>query len=115
MDPYGHLDGMLLAILGEAPAHGYAVAQALRERSGGAFDLPEGTIYPALHRLERAGLLASEWSSASGRRRRVYRLTARGRRAGRTAKADWRRFSSAVETVLAAAGEAAPPAALGAR
>ena len=50
----------------------------VRERSGGTFDLPEGTIYPALHRLERAGLLASDWAEANGRRRRVYALTGKG-------------------------------------
>jgi PadR family transcriptional regulator, regulatory protein PadR len=101
MDPRGHLDGMLLAIAADGPVHGYAAAQALRERSGGVFDLPEGTIYPALHRLERAGLLQSGWSTASGRRRRVYRLTARGKRAVASARGDWRRFSKAVEAVMA--------------
>ncbi|MGZ4186094.1 MAG: PadR family transcriptional regulator [Solirubrobacteraceae bacterium] len=101
MDPHGHLDGMLLAIAADGPVHGYAAAQALRERSGGVFDLPEGTIYPALHRLERAGLLRSGWSTASGRRRRIYRLTARGERAAASARGDWRRFSAAVEAVLA--------------
>jgi DNA-binding PadR family transcriptional regulator len=92
---------MLLAIAADGPVHGYAAAQALRERSGGVFDPPEGTIYPALHRLERAGLLQSGWSMASGRRRRVYRLTARGRRAVDRARGDWRRFSAAVEAVIA--------------
>lgn len=92
---------MLLAIAADGPVHGYAAAQALRERSGGVFDLPEGTIYPALHRLERAGLLQSGWSTASGRRRRVYRLTAQGRRAVTRARGDWRRFSAAVEAVIA--------------
>jgi DNA-binding PadR family transcriptional regulator len=101
MDPHGHLDGMLLAIAADGPVHGYAAAQALRERSGGVFDLPEGTIYPALHRLERAGLLQSGWSTASGRRRRVYRLTAGGKRAAASARGDWRRFSKAVEAVMA--------------
>jgi PadR family transcriptional regulator, regulatory protein PadR len=101
MDPHGHLDGMLLAIAADGPVHGYAAAQALRERSGGVFDLPEGTIYPALHRLERAGLLQSGWSTASGRRRRVYRLTGRGKRAAASARRDWRRFSKAVEAVMA--------------
>jgi DNA-binding PadR family transcriptional regulator len=100
MEPRGHLDGMLLAILGAGPAHGYAIAQALKERSGGVFDLPEGTIYPALHRLERAGMLRSEWASAGGRRRRVYQLTARGRRSLPGARRDWLRFSTAVEAVM---------------
>lgn len=101
MDPHGHLDGMLLAIAADGPMHGYAAVQALRQRSGGVFDLPEGTVYPALHRLERAGLLQSGWSTASGRRRRVYRLTARGRKAVASARGDWRRFSTAVEAVMA--------------
>jgi DNA-binding PadR family transcriptional regulator len=92
---------MLLAIAADGPLHGYAAAQALRQRSGGVFDLPEGTIYPALHRLERAGLLQSGWSTASGRRRRVYRLTARGKRAVARARGDWHHFSAAVEAVMA--------------
>ena len=101
MDPHGHLDGMLLAILADGPVHGYAVAQALRDRSDAVFDLPEGTIYPALHRLERAGLLQSKWSTTSGRKRRIYQLTARGRRAVAGARHDWRRFATAVEAVMA--------------
>ena len=92
---------MILAILGAGPAHGYAVAQELKERSGGVFDVPEGTIYPALHRLERAGLLASEWATAAGRRRRVYQLTAHGRRSIAGARRDWKRFANAVEAVIA--------------
>ena len=55
----GHLDMIVLAALSSAPAHGYAVIEEIKQRSGGAFDLPEGTIYPALHRLEQAGLLNS--------------------------------------------------------
>jgi DNA-binding PadR family transcriptional regulator len=101
MDPHGHLDGMLLAIAADGPVHGYAAAQALKQRSGGVFDLPEGTVYPALHRLERSGLLESSWSTSSGRKRRVYQLTARGRRAVSRARGDWRRFSAAVEAVMA--------------
>ena len=92
---------MLIAIVGDGPLHGYGVAQALKQRSGGVFDLPEGTIYPALHRLERAGLLASKWSTASGRKRRVYQVTARGRRAVADSRAQWRQFSAAVEAVIA--------------
>ena len=97
----GHLDGMILAVLGSAPAHGYAVIEELKQRSGGVFDLPEGTVYPALHRLEAEGLLASAWADASGRRRRIYRLTRRGRAALGERRTEWRRFSHAVECVLA--------------
>src|SRR5215204_2456287 len=74
----GHLDALILAVVATAPSHGYALIEELKLRSGGSFDLPEGTVYPALHRLERAGLLASSWAEASGRRRRVYRLTPQG-------------------------------------
>jgi DNA-binding PadR family transcriptional regulator len=73
----------------------------LKLRSRGTFSLPEGTVYPALHRLERAGLLASGWSNASGRKRRVYKLTARGRRRLDTSKREWSDFASAVDAVLA--------------
>lgn len=98
----GHLDGLLLAVLAAGPGHGYAIIAALREQSSGAFDLPEGTIYPALHRLERAGLVKSAWSSDSGRRRRVYELTAAGREALGSRRAEWDAFRTAVGAVLGA-------------
>ena len=94
----GHLDLLLLSVLANAPLHGYAVIEELRERGG--FELPEGTIYPALHRLERAGLLESSWSAASGRRRRVYSLTPRGRKDLAARREEWTRFSGAVQAVV---------------
>jgi len=97
----GHLDALILATLSAGPAHGYAIAQALRSRSGGTFDLPEGTLYPALHRLERGGLIDSEWSLEAGRRRRVYHLTRGGERGLEERRRDWQLFASAVEAVLA--------------
>jgi len=97
----GHLDVLVLAALRDAPAHGYVVIQELKRRSEGAFELPEGTVYPVLHRLEAEGLLASVWSVAAGRRRRVYRLTRRGSAALGTRQAEWRQFAAAVEAVLA--------------
>jgi len=96
----GHLDGLLLSALAGEPAHGYALIERLAARSGGELALPEGTVYPALHRLERSGLIASEWSTASGRRRRVYRLTARGRRAAQDARSEWQSFARAVGGVM---------------
>ncbi|MBV8196234.1 MAG: PadR family transcriptional regulator [Candidatus Dormibacteraeota bacterium] len=96
----GHLDTMLLAMIGEEPAHGYRIVERLRERSGGAFSLPEGTVYPALYRLEANGLVASGWANGSGRRRRVYRLTRRGRAALDEGREDWRGFSRAVTATL---------------
>ncbi len=97
----GHLDGLILATLSAGPAHGYAIAQTLRGRSGGELDLAEGTLYPALHRLERAGLVASEWSTELGRRRRTYHLTRSGEGALGERRRDWRLFASAIEAVLA--------------
>ena len=93
----GHLDLLLLAVLAEGPAHGYAVIEALRRRSGGTFDLPEGTVYPALHRLESQGLLESSWSEDTARRKRVYRLTASGRQALVQRQEEWKKFSGAVD------------------
>ena len=72
----GHLDAMLLASLEDGPRHGYAVIEALRDSTGGRLDLPTGTIYPALRRLEQAGLITGSWSVVGGRRRREYQLTA---------------------------------------
>ena len=71
----GHLDGLLLAALEDGPRHGYAVIEILRQSTGGRLDLPTGTIYPALRRLEQAGLITGSWSVVAGRRRRDYRLT----------------------------------------
>jgi PadR family transcriptional regulator, regulatory protein PadR len=96
----GHLDGILLAVLEAGPRHGYAIMEALRTRSGGQLDLPNGTVYPALHRLERAGLIRASWSTAGGRRRRVYELTPAGRRALDTERSAWRDFSTAITALL---------------
>jgi transcriptional regulator len=96
----GHLDLLLLSVLAAGPAHGYAIITALRARSEGTFDLPEGTIYPALHRLEDAGLLASSWADADGRKRRVYTLTSNGATALAAEQTEWKRFASGVHAVL---------------
>ena len=107
----GHLDMIVLAALAAGPAHGYAVIEEIRRKSRQAFDLPEGTIYPALHRLEQAGLLASRWVTAeSGRRRRVYALTRRGERALVGHRAVWQQFSGAIGALLAGSPPARKPA-----
>jgi DNA-binding PadR family transcriptional regulator len=96
----GHLDTLLLASLATGPRHGYAVKEALRAGSGARFDLPTGTIYPALRRLEAAGLARGIWSEAGGRRRRSYELTPAGRqRLGRD-RAAWRDFAAAMTAIL---------------
>jgi PadR family transcriptional regulator, regulatory protein PadR len=97
----GHLDALILAILADGPLHGYAIIESLKRRSEGALELPEGTVYPALHRLEAGGLLSSEWSQGEGRRRRIYQLTRRGRGELGERRTEWRDFARAVEAVLA--------------
>jgi PadR family transcriptional regulator, regulatory protein PadR len=105
----GHLDMIVLAALAGGPAHGYAVIEEIKRKSGQAFDLPEGTVYPALHRLEQAGLLSSRWVTAdSGRRRRVYALTRQGGRALAQRRAVWRQFSDAVGGLLKGAPSGRP-------
>jgi DNA-binding PadR family transcriptional regulator len=97
----GHLDLLILAALEGEPGHGYLIVERIKERSAGVFGLGEGTVYPALHRIERSGLLTSSWSTVEGRRRRVYRLTARGRRELGARRSEWGVFSRAVEAVVA--------------
>ena len=99
----GHLDGLLMAILEHGPCHGYGIIEQLRTRSDDVFDLPEGTVYPALHRLERNGMVTSKEEPVGGRTRRVYRLSHRGRTALANRRRDWSRFAFAVSTVLGAA------------
>jgi transcriptional regulator len=107
----GHLDMIVLAALAPGPAHGYAVIEEIKRRSGEAFTLPEGTVYPALHRLEHAGLLSSRWVTAdSGRRRRVYALTRQGSRALAEQRALWERFAGAIGGLLKGAGPSRNPA-----
>jgi DNA-binding PadR family transcriptional regulator len=98
----GHLDTLLLAALEDGPRHGYAIKEVLRERSGGRFDLPTGTIYPALHRLADAGLIAGDWSVVDGRRRRTYRLTPTGANRLHAERGSWREFAATVTSLLAA-------------
>lgn len=100
----GHLDLLLLASLSAEPLHGYGVLTRLREISDGTFDLPEGTIYPALHRLQRGGHLDSSWEVVNGRRRRVYRLTSRGKRELGGRREAWQQFAHGVSRALEASG-----------
>lgn len=97
----GHLDALVLALLEDGPLHGYGIIEQLRLRSDEVFDLPEGTVYPALYRLERAGAVTSARSSVAGRSRRVYRLARQGRHALAASRRDWVQFSTAVANILA--------------
>ena len=96
----GSLDLLLMSVLRGGSAHGYAIIGALRSRSDGQFDLAEGTIYPALHRLERAGLITSSVDVAQGRRRRTYTLTARGRTELAAQRKEWQGFVANMQAVL---------------
>ncbi|MEU5562400.1 PadR family transcriptional regulator [Micromonospora musae] len=97
---HGHLDALLLAVLEGGALHGYAIIEALRARSDGNLDLPTGTIYPALRRLERAGHVVSDWSTVNGRERRTYQLTDAGHRALAGERAGWHEFSATVGRFL---------------
>ncbi|MGW0789527.1 PadR family transcriptional regulator [Streptomyces sp. NPDC002911] len=96
----GHLDGLLLAVLEPGPLHGYAIIAAVQRRSGGVVELRTGTIYPALNRLERIGLLSSSWESVGERRRRCYELTEEGRRTLAGERTAWDEFTTAIGSVL---------------
>jgi PadR family transcriptional regulator, regulatory protein PadR len=95
------MDLLLLAAIARQPLHGYGVVEAIKDRSGGELDLAEGTIYPALYRLEGAGLLTSSWRRVGGRRRRIYRLTRRGRARLEREREEWKAFAGAVQAVTA--------------
>lgn len=96
----GHLDALLLAVLESGPQHGYAIIEALQDRSDGALALPTGTVYPALRRLERAGHVAGTWSTVGGRERRTYQLTDAGRRVLADERSAWREFTATIGAVL---------------
>ena len=96
----GHVESMILGALQGGPTHGYGLVLRLRELSDGAFDLKEGTLYPALHRLERAGKLESTRTRDSGRERRVYALTPLGEAALREERVAWTAFARGMQRVL---------------
>jgi len=96
-----NIDLLIMGVLRHGPTHGYAIIAALRERSDGQFDLAEGTIYPALHRLEQAGLVESSVEMAQGRRRRTYALTPRGRKEFTSQRREWQGFVASMQAVIA--------------
>jgi PadR family transcriptional regulator len=101
MDVRGHLDLLLLNTVHRlGSGHGYAIIASMRQQSDGVLDLPEGTVYPALRRLEHDGLVASDWDTAAPRRRRVYRLTADGSAAMEAKRREWTRFQRGVRAIV---------------
>ncbi|HEV8445619.1 MAG TPA: PadR family transcriptional regulator [Gemmatimonadaceae bacterium] len=99
----GTLDLLVLKALSLAPLHGWGISQRIQQLSKDALQIGQGSLYPAVYRLERKGLVTSEWSvTENNREAKYYRLTAAGRRALATELDDWRRFVGAVELVLVA-------------
>lgn len=99
----GTLDTILLQVISKRPMYGYEICRAVNTRTQGYFDLREGSLYPALHRLERAGCLKAHWEQVdSGRRRKYYQISESGSESLVRKRDEWRRFSGAVERVLTA-------------
>lgn len=102
--PQGTLDLLILRVVALEPLHGYAIAQRLQQLSRDVVQVQQGSLYPALHRLENRGFLAAEWKlSDTGREAKFYRLTAKGRAYMGTEEQSWRRLTEAVRLILAAA------------
>src|ERR1700687_81332 len=99
--PQGTLDLLILKIVALGPVHGYAIAQRLQQVSRDVVQVPQGSLYPALHRLENRGVLASEWNETeTGRDAKFYRLTRKGRAQLETEAASWQRLTEAVGLIL---------------
>lgn len=103
--PQGTLDMLVLQILSLEDAHGYAIAQRLQQISRDAVQVNQGSLYPALHRLEQKGWLTAEWRpSDTGRESKVYRLTRKGRKQLEVEKQEWARLIDAVQLIFNAGG-----------
>src|SRR5215469_11777369 len=99
--PQGTLDLLILKAVAGDPLHGYAIAQRLEQVSRGVVRVPEGSLYPALHRLENRGLLAADWKKTeTGREAKFYRLTRKGRTQLEAEAASWERLTQAVGLIL---------------
>jgi PadR family transcriptional regulator PadR len=99
--PQGTLDMLILQVVALAPIHGYAIAQRIRQISRDVFQVQQGSLYPALHRLENRGLLAAEWKeSETGREAKFYRLTRMGQAQLKEETANWARLAEAVGLIL---------------
>ena len=97
----GSLDLLILKTLSLAPMHGWGISQRVQQISNGVLEVNQGSLYPALQRLEKDGLIASDWDTTDNNRRaRYYRLTASGRRALGVELESWRRFAGGLEAVL---------------
>ncbi len=103
--PQGTLDMLVLQVVAHGPIHGYAIAQRIQQISREVLHVTQGSLYPALHRLENRTLLASEWkASDTGRDAKFYTLTAKGRTQPTDQTANWARLSEAIALILQTAG-----------
>jgi transcriptional regulator len=103
----GTLDMLILQVVAAGPVHGYAIAQRLQQMSRDILQVQQGSLYPALHRLESRGWLKAEWNTTeTGREAKFYNLTNAGRKQLETERADWQRMSQAIALVLRTAGSA---------
>jgi PadR family transcriptional regulator PadR len=101
----GTVGVLLLSLLAERPMYAYEMLRETERRSAGTFHLKEGTLYPALHQMERAGLLKAVWrDSSNGRPRKYYALTAKGRRQSASKQRQWRAVIAAMRAILGDAG-----------
>jgi transcriptional regulator len=99
--PQGTLDLLILKVIALGPVHGYAIAQRLQQVSHDVVQVPQGSLYPALHRMENRGLLAADWKETdTGREAKFYRLTRKGRTALEAETASWQRLSDAIAVIL---------------
>src|SRR5262247_3948640 len=99
--PQGTLDLLILKIVALGPVHGYAIATRLQQVSRDVVQVPQGSLYPALHRLENRGLLAAEWDQTeTGREVKFYKLTRKGRSVLESETASWQRLTQAVSLIL---------------
>ena len=99
----GTLELIILDVLADGPSYGYLIAQTVLGRSKGSFQVSEGSLYPALHRMARQKLLSSYWDrSGEGRRRKYYKLTAQGRKVLASKKNEWKSFSGMINHILGA-------------
>ncbi len=101
----GNSESLLLYLVGQQPMYGYQIIRELERRSEGYFKFKEGTLYPALHRLEKAGLIEGKWQTlSSGRQRRYYYITDKGRRVLAEKMSQWRDFFAAMNLIIKPAG-----------
>lgn len=103
---WGAVEMLMLEVISHGPSYGYEISQTVESRSQGYFELKEGSLYPALHRLEEQKLVKSSWQEVEGRRRKYYELTATGKKVLAAKKTEWKAFADGIQGVLGGGGTA---------